>query len=123
MAAAAIPEAAQAGRCGDRSEFGRGRNLEVVSLTDDQRLVRFRECRPERVKEIAPVSGLGGADSALVGIDFRVQDGLLYGVGNGGGITRSTPRPAWRSSPRSSRWPSRAAPSAWTSIPPRTGCA
>ena len=25
-------------------------------------------------------------DTALVGIDFRVQDGQLYGVGNGGGI-------------------------------------
>jgi hypothetical protein len=32
------------------------------------------------------VSGLGGGDSALVGIDFRVTDGLLYGVGNGGGV-------------------------------------
>jgi Domain of unknown function (DUF4394) len=32
------------------------------------------------------VSGLGGVDTALIGIDFRVQDGKLYGVGNGGGV-------------------------------------
>jgi hypothetical protein len=32
------------------------------------------------------VYGLQSLDTALVGIDFRVQDGQLYGVGNGGGI-------------------------------------
>jgi hypothetical protein len=31
------------------------------------------------------VTGLSG-DTAFVGVDFRVQDGLLYGVGNKGGI-------------------------------------
>ena len=30
--------------------------------------------------------GLQAPDTMLVGIDFRVQDGNLYGVGNGGGI-------------------------------------
>jgi hypothetical protein len=29
---------------------------------------------------------LVNADTKLIGIDFRVQDGLLYGVGNGGGV-------------------------------------
>jgi len=32
------------------------------------------------------VYGLRWSDTALVGIDFRVQDGQLYGVGNGGGV-------------------------------------
>jgi hypothetical protein len=32
------------------------------------------------------VSGLQDPDTSLVGIDFRVQDGKLYGVGNGGGV-------------------------------------
>ena len=36
--------------------------------------------------EIGSVSGLKAPDDALVGMDFRVQDGQLYGVGNGGGI-------------------------------------
>jgi hypothetical protein len=88
LAAAALPQGAAAtgGSCGNRTDFGRGRKLDVVALTQDQRLVRFRECSPFRVREIAPVTGLGGADTALVGIDFRVLDGLLYGVGNGGGV-------------------------------------
>ena len=35
-----------------------------------------------------------GSDTALVGIDFRVQNGQLYGVGNGGGIYTIDPRTA-----------------------------
>ena len=81
--ATAAPAAAD---CGNRSDFVRGARLAVVGLTADQRLVRFRECSPDRVNEIGPVSGFQGADTALVGIDFRVQDGKLYGVGNGGGV-------------------------------------
>jgi hypothetical protein len=89
VGAALLPQgAAASGACGERSDFGRGRKLEVIGLTADARLVRFGECRPGRLREIAPISGLGGADSALVGIDFRVQDGLLYGVGDGGGVYR-----------------------------------
>ena len=52
------------------------------------------------MKATPPVTGLGGADTALVGIDFRAKDGLLYGVGNGAACIRST-RPA--PSPRSCR--------------------
>ena len=48
--------------------------------------MKFRECNPRRLDEIGSVSGLKAPDYALVGIDFRVQDGQLYGVGNGGGI-------------------------------------
>ena len=62
------------------------KGLRVIGLTEDQRLVGFKACRPEKIREIGPISGLGGADSALVGIDFRVQGGELYGVGNGGGV-------------------------------------
>jgi hypothetical protein len=60
--------------------------LQVIGLTSDQRLVAFRACKPGKLREIGPVSGLGGGDSELVGVDFRVKDGLLYGVGNGGGV-------------------------------------
>jgi Domain of unknown function (DUF4394) len=71
--------------CGDREDAFKTRNLKIVGLTVDQRLVRFKECDPSRPREIGPISGLTG-DSMLVGIDYRVQDGLLYGVGNAGGI-------------------------------------
>jgi len=72
--------------CGNRSDFVRGARLAVTGLTADQRLVRFRECAPDRVNEVGPITGFQGADTALVGIDYRVQDGKLYGVGNGGGV-------------------------------------
>ena len=81
--AGATPAAAD---CGNRSDFVRGARLGVVGLTADQRLVRFRECSPDRVNTIGAVAGLQGADTMLVGIDYRVQDGKLYGVGNGGGV-------------------------------------
>jgi hypothetical protein len=61
-------------------------DLRVVGLTDDGRLVSFKARAPKRTREIGYVTGLGGSDTALVGIDFRVQDGRLYGVGNGGGV-------------------------------------
>lgn len=74
---------------------GRPRHdLSVIGLTDDGRLVSFRARSPHRTKDIGYVSGLTGADTGLVGIDFRVQDGQLYGVGNGGGVYRINPRSA-----------------------------
>ena len=61
-------------------------DLRVIGLTDDGRLTSFRAESPSKAKDIGYVTGLTGPDTALVGIDFRVQDGKLYGVGNGGGV-------------------------------------
>jgi hypothetical protein len=61
-------------------------SLKVFGLTKNGRLVRFRVSVPHVTKNIGAVSGLQSADTSLVGIDFRVQDGKLYGVGNGGGV-------------------------------------
>jgi Domain of unknown function (DUF4394) len=72
--------------CGRRGDFGRTPRLTILGLTADQRLVKFNECRPERLRDIGAVSGLVPPDMTLVGIDFRVQDGELYGLGDGGGI-------------------------------------
>ena len=69
-------------------------DLRVIGLTDDSRLVSFRATSPERTRQIGYISGLNGADTALVGIDFRVQGGKLYGVGNGGGVYTLDPRNA-----------------------------
>jgi hypothetical protein len=57
----------------------------AVGLTADQRLVRFRVDRPGVALPLGKVSGLKG-DSRLVGIDYRVQDNTLYGVGDRGGV-------------------------------------
>ncbi|MEU5329463.1 DUF4394 domain-containing protein [Streptomyces parvus] len=59
--------------------------LTAVGLTADQRLVEFTVDRPARTTDIGRVSGLRG-DTRVVGIDFRVQDEKLYGVGDKGGV-------------------------------------
>ena len=71
-----------------RSVCGSGhlsRNVDVVGLTSDQRLICFRSDRPERARTIAQVSGLVG-DTRLVGIDVRPANAALYGLGDQGGI-------------------------------------
>ena len=63
-----------------------GQSLSVIGLTSNGALVRFHTNRPAYATPIARVTGLRAEDTRLVGIDFRVQDGLLYGVGSGGGV-------------------------------------
>ncbi|MEU9256363.1 DUF4394 domain-containing protein [Streptomyces sp. NPDC048270] len=70
----------------DNDQHEPSRNgLRVTGLTVDQRLVQFSAGNPDRLSSAATVTGLTG-DTTLVGIDYRVQNGLLYGVGNAGGI-------------------------------------
>ncbi|MFE6331641.1 DUF4394 domain-containing protein [Streptomyces sp. NPDC057806] len=59
--------------------------LTAVGLTGDQRLVEFDVDMPGRAWSLGKVSGLS-RDTRLVGIDFRVQNEKLYGVGDRGGI-------------------------------------
>ena len=54
-------------------------------------MATFTTGRPQVLDWVRVVTGLSG-DTALIGIDIRVQDGLMYGVGNQGGIyTITTP--------------------------------
>lgn len=62
-----------------------GDELQVLALTADGRLFCFEEDKPTRGKVLSTVNGLQ-TDTKLVGIDFRVQDGQLYGVGDAGGV-------------------------------------
>lgn len=57
----------------------------ATGLTADQRIVRFRVDRPRNTESLGKVRGLTG-DRKLIGIDYRVQNGKLYGVGDRGGI-------------------------------------
>ncbi|MFC8447936.1 DUF4394 domain-containing protein [Kitasatospora sp. NPDC057223] len=59
--------------------------LRAIGLTDDQRLVDFPVEHPEWARTLGQVSGLTG-DQRIVGIDYRVQNGMLYGVGDQGGV-------------------------------------
>lgn len=72
--------------CGTSYDSRGSRTLGVIGLTRDQRLVCFNEYSPGSATNIGAVRGFTGGDSALIGIDFRVQDRKLYGVGNFGGV-------------------------------------
>lgn len=61
------------------------RGLTAIGLTSDQRLVEFAVAQPSKTRAVGRVAGLQG-DTRLVGIDFRVQNEKLYGVGDRGGI-------------------------------------
>ena len=84
LAAASVmtvpPSVADGSSGGDRS---RGDNLRVIGLAGNgTKLVRFDADKPGYVRASATVRGLTGGDTKLVGIDYRVQDNKLYGVGN-----------------------------------------
>ncbi|WP_030371626.1 DUF4394 domain-containing protein [Streptomyces rimosus] len=66
--------------------------LRAFGISGDGTLMAtFTTDRPDVLDWVRTVTGLSG-DTSLIGIDFRVQDGLLYGVGNKGGIyTIKTP--------------------------------
>lgn len=73
------------GNCASGDGTGRAQSLQAIGLTNDQRLICFNEFDPANARTIGRVSGLF-TDTSLIGIDFRVQDGKLYGVGNAGGV-------------------------------------
>ncbi|MGH8033533.1 MAG: DUF4394 domain-containing protein [Luteimonas sp.] len=82
--AQALPTACDGGGPLSRGIFA-ALSLRMVGLTADGRLVCFRERTPQIVTSLGFVSGLV-TDTSVVGIDYRVQDGLLYAVGNAGGV-------------------------------------
>ncbi|MFE5951997.1 DUF4394 domain-containing protein [Streptomyces massasporeus] len=67
-------------------------SLRAFGISGDGTLMAtFTTDRPQVLDWVRAVTGLSG-DTGLIGIDFRVQDGLMYGVGNKGGIyTIKTP--------------------------------
>lgn len=85
-AAGPLPTQAVQGGPGDTREQRAGDDgLAVIGLTSGQRLVEFRTGAPSKPWQLGKVSGLK-KDTKLVGIDFRVQNTKLYGVGDKGGI-------------------------------------
>ncbi|MFD9907348.1 DUF4394 domain-containing protein [Streptomyces sp. NPDC059063] len=67
-------------------------SLRAFGISGDGTLMAmFTTDRPNVLDWVRTINGLSG-DQKLIGIDFRVQDGLLYGVGDKGGIyTIKTP--------------------------------
>lgn len=60
--------------------------LTVFGMTTDGRLISFSVNTPGSFQYIGFLAGFTGGDTSVVGIDYRVQDGLLYAVGNAGGV-------------------------------------
>ncbi|WP_293373512.1 DUF4394 domain-containing protein [Nevskia sp.] len=62
-------------------------NLRVFGITADNTLISFTTAAPRLTSRVVgTITGTLAADSEIVGIDFRVQDGGLYAVGRGGGV-------------------------------------
>ncbi|MEV0675563.1 DUF4394 domain-containing protein [Actinosynnema sp. NPDC050436] len=60
--------------------------LRAFGITSDGKLMaQFGTNKPQELDWVRAVSGLSG-DVSLIGLDFRVQNNTLYGVGNAGGI-------------------------------------
>ena len=60
-------------------------------LVGGTRMATFTTDRPDILDWVRVIKGLKG-DTKLIGIDYRVQNGLMYGVGDQGGIyTIKTP--------------------------------
>ena len=57
----------------------------AIGLTTDQHFVTFKVNDPWTSADIGAITGLVEGETIL-GIDYRVQDGLLYGVGSLGGV-------------------------------------
>lgn len=89
LLAVAASDAMAARNCVSNTGNGRSariKSLKAVGLTADGRLLCFPVNSADKAEVVGAVTGLGSADAALIGIDFRVQDQRLYGVGSGGGV-------------------------------------
>lgn len=99
-AAVAASASTSAAANGGRTEAKLGLDLEIklpgalyvaalaTNANGVQTLLCAREDAPQRATVVGTLAPFSGTDTRLVGIDYRVQDGLLYGVGNNGGVYR-----------------------------------
>lgn len=62
--------------------------LTLVGVTSNNGLVSYDSDAAVPFSVTARLSGFTAGDTTLVGIDYRVQDGALYGVGNNSGVYR-----------------------------------
>jgi hypothetical protein len=62
---------------------GPARKENIFAVTEGMNLVSFNAGQPQNVKTVGKVAGLD-AGEWLLGIDFRVNRGVLYGLGSSG---------------------------------------
>jgi Domain of unknown function (DUF4394) len=92
LAAAAATTALVIGAASSSSAAASVPSLPAFGISADGKLMAaFTTDRPDTLNWFRRINGLVG-DAAAIGIDFRVQDGLLYVVGDKGGVyTVKTP--------------------------------
>ena len=85
LSAPAAMSAESAGDAPARTDTVSGRpDLAAIGITEDDELVSFETDFPHEVEDIGDV--VLADDDSVIGIDIRVQDGLLYAVGSEGGV-------------------------------------
>lgn len=82
IAFAALATAGCAG-LGEREVEGPPRKERIFAVTESNKLIVFNAGQPQKATAVGPVTGLRGAEK-LLGIDFRVARGVLYGLGSSG---------------------------------------
>ncbi|GGU27398.1 DUF4394 domain-containing protein [Lentzea flava] len=77
---------------GGQSSVAQTSGLRAFGITADGTLMAtFTTDKPQELNWVRLIGGFSG-DTAAIGLDFRVQDGLMYLVGNKGGVyTVKTP--------------------------------
>ncbi|GAB7050923.1 DUF4394 domain-containing protein [Catenuloplanes indicus] len=96
LAAAAVMAAATTGIVVSQPAASQAATPSLMAyglLTDGQRMLTWKTDNPGQNDWVRRVVGLS-TDTSLIGLDFRVLDGQLYGVGNYGGIYKITLPPA-----------------------------
>ncbi|MGC7094746.1 DUF4394 domain-containing protein [Amycolatopsis lurida] len=86
VAAAALAAGLSSGSAAGSTDGTASVSLRAFGITSDGRtMATFTTDKPEELNWVRRISGLVG-DTSAIGIDFRVQDGKFYAVGNWGGI-------------------------------------
>jgi uncharacterized protein DUF4394 len=82
-AAAAVMSASTAIFLGNTSgASAAGPSVPAFGLVNGTTMSSFLTNNPAKLDWVADIVGFVGCDTRLIGVDMRVQDGLLYGVGN-----------------------------------------
>lgn len=83
----AVTAAALLAACASTETLGPPAKEEIVAVTASNHLLRFNAGQPQQVRERRPLTGLRTGDR-LLGIDYRVARGQLYGLGASGQLYR-----------------------------------
>ncbi|HUQ28149.1 MAG TPA: DUF4394 domain-containing protein [Usitatibacter sp.] len=69
----------------EREAEGPQRKETIVAVTEGGTLLRFNAGQPQRVTEVGRITGLQ-PNEGLMGIDYRVARGVLFGLGSSGRV-------------------------------------